>query len=87
MAGKDSTPSVRRDKDFEDKDMRLEDPFMDEDDGRDGSPVEGSSDEPDSLDRMDPLKRTRNEVNDAYDGMDGSAGVTDLTEKDDGPRW
>ncbi|MGO1319133.1 MAG: hypothetical protein ACTII7_04145 [Galactobacter sp.] len=86
MANRDKPLSVRRDKDFEDDDMRLEEPFMDENDGRDGTPGPGS-DDPDSLDLMDPLKRTRNNVREAYDGMDGAAAVTDLTEKDDGPRW
>lgn len=76
-----------RDRDYEDKDMRLEEPFIDEEDGRDGSPVEGSSDDPESLEKMDPLRRTRNDVEQAFDGMEGSGRVTDLNHKDDSPQW
>lgn len=57
------------------------------DDGRDASPAEGSSDDPDSLDSMDPLRR------DTYlvDGDEDQDGVPDYqqrgeyTEEDEAP--
>lgn len=77
------------DRDYEDRNWEL-DPELEaaEDDGRDGSPTEGSSDAPENMDQDDPLRSENHRADRAMGDLDGSGSeVIELTEADDSPEW
>lgn len=59
-----------------------------EDDGRDASPTEGSSDAPELMDAEDPLHSAETALGDEFADLDGSGTeLTELTEEDNDPEW